>query len=60
VTDFLLRTQDGWAGDFALPAGKNYYSFLVDGANVLDPANPEAEEVMTEDGKFKFNFKMVR
>jgi tetratricopeptide (TPR) repeat protein len=60
VTDFLLRTQDGWAGDFALPAGKNYYSFLVDGANVLDPANPEVEEVMTEDGKFKFNFKMVR
>jgi len=60
VSDFLLRTPDGWARDFALPAGKNYYSFLIDGKNVLDPENPEVEDVMTEDGKFKFNVKMVR
>ncbi len=60
VTDFLLKTQDGWGGDFALKPGKNYYAFLVDGKMTLDPANPEVETVPTEDGVFRMNVKTIR
>jgi hypothetical protein len=39
----LLRTPEGWAGDFALPSGKHHYAFVVDGKLILDPANPQHE-----------------
>jgi hypothetical protein len=35
-----MDKKDGWAGDFVLPAGDVYYSFLVDGKMISDPANP--------------------
>jgi len=60
VTDFLLRTPKGWAGDFVLPAGKNHYVFLVDGKMTLDPENHEVETVPTEDGVFQYNVKVIR
>jgi tetratricopeptide (TPR) repeat protein len=61
VTDFLLRTGDGWAGDFALPAGKNHYAFLVDGRLLLDSENSVVETVHTDDGKIvRYNVKIVR
>jgi len=59
VSNFLLKTQEGWAADFALPSGKHHYAFLVDGEMILDPANPEKEEINTEDGRFTLNIKIV-
>jgi len=42
-----------------LPSGKHHYAFLVDGEMILDPANPEKEEINTEDGRFTLNIKIV-
>jgi hypothetical protein len=60
VTNFLLKTKDGWAADFALPKGKIHYAFLVDGKKILDPDNPDTEEIDTEDGKMTLNVKIVK
>ncbi|MBN1223717.1 MAG: hypothetical protein JXB23_10730 [Candidatus Aminicenantes bacterium] len=60
ISNFLLKTDDGWAADFALPPGKNHYAFLVDGKTVFDPANPEKEEIDTEDGKMTLNVVVVK
>lgn len=60
VSNFLLKTELGWSADFALPAGKHHYAFLVDGKMVLDPTNPEKEEIDTEDGKMTLNVIVVK
>jgi hypothetical protein len=60
VTNFLLKTKEGWAADFALPKGKHHYAFLVDGKKVLDPGNSDMEEIDTEDGKMILNVKVVK
>jgi hypothetical protein len=59
ISEFLLRTDKGWAGDFALPPGTHHYAFLVDGEKVLDPANPRVEEIDTEDGRMTMNTLVV-
>jgi hypothetical protein len=51
----LQKTSDGWAGDFVLPSGDVYYSFLVDGKIVADPTNPKLEVYTTEAGGMKLN-----
>ena len=56
---FLVRTTDGWAGDFKLPAGEVNYAFMIDGQIVLDPANPNSKEYEAEDGKRLLNVRMV-
>jgi hypothetical protein len=60
ISNFLLKTEEGWAADFALLPGKHHYVFLVDGKTVFDPANPEKEEIDTEDGKVIRNVKVVK
>ncbi|HJQ71354.1 MAG TPA: hypothetical protein VKA70_20415 [Blastocatellia bacterium] len=57
---FLLKTDDGWAGDFKMPEGEIYYSFMVDGKMMLDPSNPRSEEYAGEDGKLRLNVKIVK
>jgi hypothetical protein len=59
VAAFLLRTGDGWAGDFALPRGTHHYAFLVDGEKVLDPTNQRVKEIDTEDGRITMNLLVV-
>ncbi len=56
---FLRPTADGWAGDFTLPPGKNWYAFTVDGRPLLDPENPVHEMVPTEDGPRELNVRVV-
>jgi len=60
VTNFLLKTKDGWASDFSLPKGTHHYAFLVDGIKVLDPDNPNKKEIETEDGKMTLNVIVVK
>lgn len=60
VLNFLLKTPEGWYGDFARPPGRNPYAFVVDGEMTLDPSNPECEVIDTEDGKIKLNIKEVK
>ena len=60
ISNFLLRTEEGWATDFVLPPGKHHYVFLVDGETVFDPANPAKEEIDTEDGKMTLNVISVK
>ena len=60
IVNLLKKTKDGWAADFSLPPGKHHYAFLVDGLKVLDPANPQKEEIDTEDGKMILNVKVVK
>ncbi len=60
VKNILLRTEDGWAADFALPPGKHHYIFLVDGEEVADPANLKLEEIETDDGKMTRNAITVK
>ena len=60
VSNFLLKRELGWSADFALPAGKHHYAFLVDGKMLLDPTNPEKEEIDTEDGKMTLNVIVVK
>jgi tetratricopeptide (TPR) repeat protein len=60
VLNFLLKTPEGWYGDFALSPGRNPYAFIVDGERILDPANPEREVIDTEDGKIELNIKEVK
>jgi len=60
IINFLLKTKDGWAADFALAPGTHHYAFLVDGEMVFDPANPNKEEIDTEDGKMTLNVKIVK
>ena len=57
---FLLKTDEGWAGDFKLPAGQLHYSFMVDGKMMLDPSNPRSEDYASEDGKLRLNVKVVK
>jgi tetratricopeptide (TPR) repeat protein len=59
IINFMKKTKEGWAADFALPPGKHYYAFLVDGEVVFDPANPDKEEIDTEDGKMILNVIVV-
>jgi hypothetical protein len=57
---FLLKTDEGWAGDFTMPQGQIHYSFMVDGKMMLDPSNPRSEDYTGEDGKFRLNVKAVK
>jgi hypothetical protein len=60
VLHAMLRTPDGWHGDFALPPGRNPYAFIVDGEMILDSSNSEREAIETEDGRIKLNIKEVK
>jgi hypothetical protein len=60
IANFLIRTKEGWAAEFALWPGKHYYVFLVDGKIVFDPANPAKEEIDTADGKMTLNVVHVK
>jgi enterochelin esterase family protein len=42
--NYCAREGDGWVCRVELPPGKYTYRFLVDGAGVLDPANPATED----------------
>jgi hypothetical protein len=55
----LLRTPEGWAGDFALPPGKHHYAFVVDGKLILDPANPQHEIAEGVDVPLDLSVKVV-
>ena len=59
VMNFLLKTPEGWYGDFVLPPGKTPYAFVIDGERVLDPSNQEREIVDIEEGKIELNIKVV-
>jgi hypothetical protein len=59
VLNFLLKSSEGWYGDFALPPGKTPYAFIIDGETVLDPSNPESEIVDVEEGKIELNIRVV-
>jgi hypothetical protein len=56
----LVKTADGWAGDFVMPAGKVYYGFMVDGRMILDPANPDTDTHTADDGSYRMSVKVVR
>lgn len=56
----LLRTPDGWAGDFGMPPGKVHYAFVVDGTLLLDPANLDSEIYTADEGSRRLNIKVVR
>ncbi len=60
VLNFLLKTPEGWYGDFALPPGKTPYAFVADGEMILDPSNPESEIIDTEDGEIELSIKDVK
>ncbi len=44
ITDFLIRKNGKWIGEFKLPPGLHSYYFSVDGERVLDPNNPDIVE----------------
>jgi len=42
--NYCAREGDGWVCRIDLPPGKYTYRFLIDGADLTDPTNPNTED----------------
>jgi hypothetical protein len=57
--NFLIRTADGWRGEFHVPPGKLQYAFIVDGKRILDPVNKRQEDKWSQGGTRRFSVRLI-